>query len=59
MNTKILIVDDDPHISEALRLYLEKEGHEVQNAYDGAEGVSLFKKYDPDLVLLDIMMPKK
>ena len=59
MNTKILIVDDDPHISEALRLYLEKEGHEIQNAYDGAEGVALFKKYEPDLVLLDIMMPKK
>ena len=59
MSTKILIVDDDPHISEALRLYLEKEGHEVQNAYDGAEGVALFKKYEPDLVLLDIMMPKK
>ena len=59
MNPKILIVDDDPHISEALRLYLENEGHEVQNAYDGAEGVALFKKYEPDLVLLDIMMPKK
>ena len=59
MNTKILIVDDDPHINEALRLYLENEGHEVQNAYDGAEGVALFKKYEPDLVLLDIMMPKK
>ena len=59
MNTKILIVDDDPHISEALRLYLEKEGHEVRNAYDGDEGVAFFKKYEPDLVLLDIMMPKK
>jgi len=59
MNTKILIVDDDPHISEALKLYLEKEGHEVRNAYDGVEGVTLFKTYDPDLVVLDIMMPKK
>jgi len=59
MSTKILIIDDDPHISEALKLYLEKEGHETQNAYDGAEGISLFKRYDPDLVLLDIMMPKK
>ena len=39
MSTKILIVDDDPHISEALKLYLEKEGHEIQNAYDGVEGV--------------------
>lgn len=59
MSTKILIIDDDTHISEALRLYLEKEGHEIKNAYDGAEGLMLFKKYEPDLVLLDIMMPKK
>ena len=59
MSTKILIVDDDPHISEALRLYLEKEGHEVRNAYDGVDGVSLFRTYDPDLVVLDIMMPRK
>ncbi len=59
MNTKILIVDDDPHISEALRLYLEKEGHEVKNAYDGVDGIACFKSYEPDLVLLDIMLPKK
>lgn len=59
MNTKILIVDDDPHISEALRLYLEKEGHEVKNAYDGIDGIACFKSYEPDLVLLDIMMPGK
>lgn len=59
MNNKILVIDDDPHISEAIRLYLEKEGYEVRNAYDGAEGISVFKKYEPDLVLLDIMMPKK
>ena len=44
MSTKILIVDDDPHISEALRLYLEKEGHEVKNAYDGVDGIACFKK---------------
>ncbi len=59
MNTKILIVDDDPHISEALKLYLEKEGYEICNAYDGAEGVNMFKSIGPDLVLLDIMMPRK
>lgn len=59
MSTKILIIDDDPHINEALKLYLEKEGHEIKNAYDGAEGILAFKKYEPDLVLLDIMMPKK
>ncbi len=59
MNTKILIIDDDPHISEALRLYLEKEGFKVKNAYDGIEGISMFKTVDPDIVLLDIMMPGK
>ncbi len=59
MNTKILIIDDDPHISEAIRLYLEKEGHDVKNAYDGIKGVSMFKETNPDLVLLDIMMPGK
>ena len=59
MNTKILIIDDDPHIGEALKLYLQKEGYDVQNAYDGAEGILYFRRYEPDLVLLDIMMPKK
>lgn len=57
--TKILIIDDDPHISEAIRLYLAKEGHEIRNAYNGADGVAMFKTVDPDLVLLDIMMPGK
>ena len=59
MSYKILIIDDDPHISEALGLYLKKEGYDIQNAYDGMEGLTLFKQYEPDLVLLDIMMPKK
>ena len=59
MSAKILIIDDDPHISEALKLYLEKEGYETLNAYDGVEGIAFFKRYDPDLVLLDIMMPLK
>jgi DNA-binding response OmpR family regulator len=59
MGTKILIVDDDRNICDLLRLYFENEGYEVKTANDGAEGVSYFKLYDPDLVLLDIMMPKK
>ena len=59
MDTKILIVDDDPNICEILRLYLENEGYKVKTAGDGAEGISAFKIYEPDLVLLDIMMPKK
>lgn len=59
MDTKLLIVDDDPNICEMLRLYLESEGYQVKTANDGADGVNFFKIYEPDLVLLDIMMPKK
>ncbi len=59
METKLLIVDDDPNICEMLRLYLENEGYQVKTANNGADGVSFFKIYEPDLVLLDIMMPKK
>lgn len=59
METKLLIIDDDPNICEMLRLYLEKEGYQVKTASDGADGVNYFKIYEPDLVLLDIMMPRK
>ncbi len=59
MATKILVIDDDTHICEMIRIYLENEGYEVRCANDGAEGVNFFKIYDPDLVLLDIMLPKK
>ena len=57
--TRILVIDDDINICELLRMYLEKEGYEVKVATDGAEGVNAFRMYEPDLVLLDIMMPKK
>lgn len=53
----ILVVDDDKNICELLRLYLEKEGFNVSLAFDGAQGLSKFSKENPDLVLLDIMMP--
>ncbi len=59
MDSKILVVDDDPSICELLRVYLEKEGFEVKTAGDGEEGLSYFKMYSPDLILLDIMLPKK
>ena len=57
--TKLLIVDDDPNICDMLRLYFENEGYRVKTAFDGMEGISYFKSFEPDLVLLDIMMPKK
>ena len=59
METKLLVVDDDSNICDMLKLYFENEGYKVKTACDGAEGVNSFKIYEPDLVLLDIMMPKK
>ena len=59
MGTKILVIDDDTNICEALKLYLENEGYEIKCANDGAEGINFFKMYEPDLVLLDIMLPRK
>ncbi len=58
MEGKILIVDDDQNICELLRLYLEKEGYKTLVAYDGQQAIDYAKSYEPDLVLLDIMLPK-
>ena len=55
--TKILIVDDDRNICELLRLYLEKEGYQATIAADGTQGIDLYRRLRPDLVLLDVMMP--
>ena len=57
MAKKVLIVEDDRNIAELLHLYLEKEGFETQVARDGGKGVELFRSFQPDLVLLDIMLP--
>ena len=54
---KILVVDDDSNIAELLRLYLEKEGYEVFTANNGGDAVKVYKEKDPDLMLLDIMLP--
>ena len=55
---KILVADDDQNICELIRLYLEKENFAVVLANDGEEAVAKFTAENPDLVLLDIMMPK-
>lgn len=55
---KIMVVDDDSNICELLRLYLEKEGFDAVIARDGAEAVAMFDGEKPDLMLLDVMMPK-
>jgi len=57
-NGKILIVDDDTNICELLRLYIEKEGYSTVLAHDGEQALLMFNKEQPNLVLLDIMMPK-
>ncbi|MBR4014586.1 MAG: response regulator transcription factor [Anaerotignum sp.] len=54
---RILIVDDDKHIAELISLYLEKEGYETKEVYDGREAVQAEKAYQPHLVLLDLMLP--
>lgn len=53
---KILIIDDDPDIVEAMRLPLESSGFKVVSASSGAEGLAALKKENPDLILLDVMM---
>ena len=56
--SKILVVDDDLNICELLKLYLENDGYTVFTANDGQAAVDAFKNKTPDLVLLDIMLPK-
>ncbi len=55
----ILVVDDDPDLVETVAMMLESKGCEVGKAYDGIEGEESIKQRRPDLVILDIMMPRK
>src|SRR3569832_219646 len=55
---KVLVVDDEEPILELLKYNLEKSGYEVRTASDGMKAIDIAKKFLPDLVLLDIMMPK-
>ena len=59
MDTKILIIEDEFALSEPIKTYFENEGYDVKVAADGSEGISFFKMYDPDIVILDITLPKK
>jgi len=57
MQKTILIIEDDSNIRELLRLYLTQEGYKIETAQDGLEGLRAFKAREPDLILLDLMMP--
>ena len=58
-NRRILIVDDDPDIIETVRYALENDGHEVLVARDGNQGLAMAEREDPDLIILDMMMPRR
>lgn len=59
MESKILIIEDETAIAEIIKFNMEKEGYLVHTAYDGEEGIKKVYEVNPDLVLLDVMMPKK
>jgi DNA-binding response OmpR family regulator len=55
----VIIVDDDPDLVETVSMMLESKGFEVGKAYDGVEGEAAIKKRRPDVLILDVMMPRK
>ena len=58
-NKTILIVDDDPEIIESVKIALQSEGYTVFYARDGNQGLALAERENPDLIILDMMMPKR
>jgi two-component system alkaline phosphatase synthesis response regulator PhoP/two-component system response regulator VicR len=59
MSKKVLVVDDQPHIVRLIQVNLEKEGFQVATAGDGVEGLQRAQEVKPDLVILDVIMPRK
>jgi len=55
---KVLIVDDEPNIREVVGLYLRRDGHTVVSATDGEEALGVFRESEPDIVVLDLMLPR-
>jgi DNA-binding response OmpR family regulator len=56
-SAKILVVDDEPNIVIALEYLLQREGYQVQKAYNGQQALDLLESWTPDIVVLDVMMP--
>jgi len=59
MKKSVLVVDDQPHIVRLIQVNLEKEGFQVTTAADGVEGLQKVREIRPDLVILDVIMPRK
>jgi len=59
MCQKILVVDDERPIAEIIKYNLQKEGYEVQTVYDGEDAIKMVHKMNPELVILDVMLPRK
>ena len=59
LGTKLLVIDDDVNICELIKVYFQNEGYDVAVSNDGVDGIAKLKSYDPDIVLLDLMLPKK
>jgi two-component system alkaline phosphatase synthesis response regulator PhoP len=55
---KILLVDDEPDVIEFMSYNLKKEGYSIFSASNGKDGIELAKKINPDLIVLDVMMPE-
>ena len=58
LDTKILVVDDDENIADLVELYFEKEGYKVYKVHNGRDAIKVFKEKDPEIIVLDIMMPE-
>ena len=54
--SKILIIDDDPDIIEATKIFLDMKGHQVKSANNKVDGLNVIKEFEPDLLILDVMM---
>src|SRR3989440_13094639 len=57
VSSKVLVIDDEDHIVELARIYLTREGYDVEGVGDGAQALTRFGQIKPDLVVLDIMLP--
>ena len=58
-NYRVLIADDDPNVHQSLSPYFRREGYEIFSSYDGEDAVEKARSLKPDMIILDIMMPRK